>query len=179
MATTKTKRRMALRCEDEEEELGGWRCVRRCGVSGMCTIPALMYQSKTLTFVCSDKLPGHGRTCIRCLYIRTSRRRSRRVCRILPHRVRVITRRRRRIFRSEARSRLSCACRVVVYRVQKRVNTNVAAARWTDFVPKPRGRPDGVRHSSTWTSMGLVTRAHGRRPGPRALRPRGHHPPAA
>jgi hypothetical protein len=39
MATTKTKRRMALRCEDEEEELEGWRC----GVSGMCTIPNFMY----------------------------------------------------------------------------------------------------------------------------------------
>ena len=35
----KTKRRMALRCEDEEEELEGWRC----GVSGMCTIPNFMY----------------------------------------------------------------------------------------------------------------------------------------
>ena len=83
------------------------------------------------------------------------------------------------VYSEEKRAAVSRVHAVVVYRVQKRVNTNVAAARWTDFVPKPRGRPDGVRHSSTWTSMGLVTRAHGRRPGPRALRPRGHHPPAA
>ncbi len=43
---------MALRCEDEEEELEGWRC----GVSGMCTIPNCMYHLQ-LSFVATN-YPG-------------------------------------------------------------------------------------------------------------------------